>query len=117
MFCLVEKSVEIENDTQLLYCEELLRSLAKKKADSMGALDGTFSMMGLLIAAGAMIATFGRVEGVNFVLVQVGIFVVLGAVLAYGVVAQYILRKSKKELPENVRKLEKAIESYKKGKK
>ena len=51
MFCLVEKSVEIENDTQFVYCERLLQSLAEK------------------------------------------------------------------ELSENVRKLEKAIESYKKGKK
>lgn len=63
-----------------------------------------------------MVATLGQVDGVNFQLAQKAVFVVLGVVLVYGIVGQCILQKSKNKIPQKVRKLEEAIELYKKGK-
>ena len=117
MSLLTQKCVLIENDTELFYCEKLLENLAVKEIYQIYALDNILSIMGLLIAIGAMLATFSQVDNSNFSIMQIVVMVILGAVFIYGVVAQCYLYKNKKELPETVRMIEKSIESYKKGKK
>jgi membrane protein YdbS with pleckstrin-like domain len=108
--------VKIENNTQLTYYEHLLENLAVKEVSQTYALDNILTIMALLISIGAMIATFGQVNGSNFSLVQTAVIIVLSGVIGYAIYAQYTLIKNKKELPLMVKTVENAIECYKKGK-
>lgn len=114
MGLLSEGYIKIENDTQLAYYEHVLGHLAAREVSESFLLDNILTIIALLLSVGAMMTSFTQNENLHSWYVQLPIVVVLLGVIGYGVYAQIVLNKNKKELPKMVAIVQHAIECYKK---